>query len=59
MGRAEEGEGARGSAIIVAAIGGGDGRDMLKCLKRNFNSVFLLKYNFKTFLIVKFKKRYY
>ena len=49
MGRAEEGEGARGSAIIVAAIGGGDGRDMLKCLKRNFNSVFVLKYNFKTF----------
>jgi len=29
MGRAEEGEGALGSAIIVAAIGGGDGRDML------------------------------
>ena len=30
MGRAEEGEGALGSAIIVAAIGVGDGRDMLK-----------------------------
>ena len=40
MGRAEEGEGARGSAIIVAAIGGGDGKDMLKYFKKKFNSVF-------------------
>lgn len=30
MERAAEGDGARGSAIIVAAIGVGDGRDMLK-----------------------------
>ena len=54
MGRAEEGEGARGSAIIVAAIGGGDGRDMLKYFKKNLIPCFR-----KTFLTVKSKKRYY